>query len=226
MKSLSLCAKMLTKILAIEGNTCTFSLNRCELHVANLLRRVIISEIPSMAVNSVTIERNSSFLSDELLVHRFGLIPIMSEDVDKFNAPDACTCLNTCTKCSIKFVLDVDCVDRSLIVWTDCLKNMDNNSLVPLNIVINKMKRGQGLRVIARVCKGIARVHSKWSVVSSVGFSYKSCKISGQQEKKLYDFVFVFVSIGTMSVELILSKALKILRDKIEKNEQKSVNLL
>jgi DNA-directed RNA polymerase alpha subunit len=46
--------------------------------MANALRRVIISEIPTMAAHMTYIYENTSVLHDEFLTQRIGLIPFYS----------------------------------------------------------------------------------------------------------------------------------------------------
>jgi len=43
---------------------------------ANALRRIMISEIPTVAIEKVNLYQNTSILADEVLVHRLGLIPL------------------------------------------------------------------------------------------------------------------------------------------------------
>ncbi|KAK9673755.1 hypothetical protein RND81_12G187000 [Saponaria officinalis] len=44
--------------------------------LANAFRRILISEIPTMAIEKVLIANNTSVVQDEVLAHRLGLIPL------------------------------------------------------------------------------------------------------------------------------------------------------
>ncbi|XP_059444038.1 uncharacterized protein LOC132175955 [Corylus avellana] len=44
--------------------------------LANAFRRILISEVPTMAIEKVLIANNTSAIQDEVLAHRLGLIPI------------------------------------------------------------------------------------------------------------------------------------------------------
>lgn len=44
--------------------------------IANAFRRIMISEIPTLAIEYVYIENNTSIIQDEVLAHRLGLIPL------------------------------------------------------------------------------------------------------------------------------------------------------
>lgn len=73
------------KINNIDLNTIRFELQNTDITVANALRRIIISEVPTMAIEIVEIKENTSALHDEFLAHRLGLIPLISIDADQFN---------------------------------------------------------------------------------------------------------------------------------------------
>lgn len=47
------------------------------LQLANSLRRIMISEAPTMAIEHVYITNNTSVIQDEVLAHRLGLIPLL-----------------------------------------------------------------------------------------------------------------------------------------------------
>lgn len=46
---------------------------------ANAFRRLMLSEVPSMAIEKVLIMNNTSLLQDEVLAHRLGLIPLKAD---------------------------------------------------------------------------------------------------------------------------------------------------
>ncbi|KAJ3193644.1 DNA-directed RNA polymerases I and III subunit RPAC1, partial [Irineochytrium annulatum] len=50
--------------------------------IANALRRIMISEVPTVAIEKVYMLNNSSIMHDEILSHRLGLIPIMVDPRD------------------------------------------------------------------------------------------------------------------------------------------------
>jgi DNA-directed RNA polymerase II subunit RPB3 len=63
-------------VLKLREDKLKFVLSGTDSSVANSLRRVLMAEVPSMAIDLVNVYENSSVLHDEFLAHRLGLIPI------------------------------------------------------------------------------------------------------------------------------------------------------
>merc|ERR1719204_2158133 len=100
-------AEVEVEILELKEQEIVFQLTNCHLSVANALRRVMIAEVPTMALDFADIEKNSSVLHDEFLAHRLGLIPLSSVRVEEFEYARDCECDGNCDKCSVEFELDV-----------------------------------------------------------------------------------------------------------------------
>jgi DNA-directed RNA polymerase I and III subunit RPAC1 len=56
-----------------------FDLVGVDASIANALRRIMISEVPTMAIEKVFVMYNDGVMVDEILSHRLGLIPIKAD---------------------------------------------------------------------------------------------------------------------------------------------------
>lgn len=100
------------EIIDLKDDFMEFMLSDTDASVANALRRTIIADIPTLAIDLVEIENNTSVLTDEFLAHRLGLIPLVSSKVDDFQDNRECTmCAKSCHYCSVEFRLAVTCTD-------------------------------------------------------------------------------------------------------------------
>ncbi|EEQ86537.1 hypothetical protein RJZ56_001014 [Blastomyces dermatitidis] len=59
-----------------EPYEASFSLVGVDAAIANAFRRIMIAEIPSLAIETVYIHNNTSVIQDEVLAHRLGLVPL------------------------------------------------------------------------------------------------------------------------------------------------------
>ncbi len=53
-----------------------FDLIGVDASLANSFRRILLAEIPTMAIEKVYVYNNTSVIQDEVLAHRLGLIPL------------------------------------------------------------------------------------------------------------------------------------------------------
>ena len=128
---------------------------------ANTLRRLIIDEVPTMAIENVEFSKNNSILYDEMIAHRLGLIPLKT-DLKSYNLPDKCKCEGKgCNRCQLKMVLRANKVGN---VYASEIKSKDP-AVKPVygNMPIVKLLKGQSLELEAIAVLGRGKEHIKWS---------------------------------------------------------------
>jgi DNA-directed RNA polymerase alpha subunit len=59
----------------VSHDETSFSLVGIDASIANAFRRILVAEIPTLAIETVYIEDNTSVIQDEVLAHRLGLVP-------------------------------------------------------------------------------------------------------------------------------------------------------
>ena len=69
--------KMEIKALNKKGNNMSFLIRKADLAFVNTLRRMIIDEVPTMAIDDVEFRKNDSVMYDEMISLRLGLIPLV-----------------------------------------------------------------------------------------------------------------------------------------------------
>ena len=184
--------------LNFEEMVMVFDMVGVDAAIANSIRRVLIAEVPTMAIEKVYIHSNTSIVQDEVLAHRLGLIPI-NADPRKFktlspmqtgeNWPDTPSADHM-----IEFTLKVKCshnthalkgshdpeqlylnshVTTSAFKWVPIGNQAQKLSeLRPVHddIVIAKLRPGQELNLRMLCMKGIGKDHAKFSPVATASY--------------------------------------------------------
>lgn len=160
-----------------------------------------MADIPTVAIDMVEIEINTTVLPDEFIAHRLGMVPLMSSNCDEaIRYTRDCTCLAGCSFCSIQLILNVGCHDDTTMEVTSAHldvipypeENIDTqdsgeelskrgehfghpvgkNEPGVAPILICKIRKGQELKIKCVAKKGIAKEHAKWSPCCAVSFEY------------------------------------------------------
>ena len=131
-------------ITDLQEQKVEFILENCEISLANSLRRILLAEIETIAIQNVKVYDNTSSLPDEYIAHRTGLIPLVSANVDNFNFIWNCDCKASvenqeCDRCAVHFVLKVENRGNQTIEVTSLdLKekypNIDEDAVKPTKV--------------------------------------------------------------------------------------------
>jgi len=181
---------MEVKIVEKNDFSARIIVNGADTAFMNSLRRIMLAEVPSMAIDEVVIIENSSMLHDEILTHRMGLIPLKT-DLDSYNLPEECPCKSElgCNLCRVSLTLDVEAKDSTKTVYSSDLI-YENPNIVPVStrIPIVKLAPDQRIRLEAYARLGKGEKHAKWQPVSvcayknfpRVKIDEKSCDSCGK----------------------------------------------
>lgn len=167
--------KMEIQKIVKEENKVVFLLKKSDHFFANTIRRLITEEVPVLAIEDVTFIKNSSALYDEIIAHRLGLIPLIT-DLKTYVLPEQCTCKGKgCAKCQLKFRLKAK---GPITVYASEIKFADKE-IKPVypKIPIVQLIKKQELQVEGIVTLGQGKTHNKWSPALAYYFGYPEFKI-------------------------------------------------
>ncbi|KAJ3315888.1 DNA-directed RNA polymerase core subunit rpc40 [Boothiomyces sp. JEL0838] len=170
-----------------------FDLIGIDAAIANAFRRILIAEVPTMAIESIFFHDNNSVLFDEVLAHRIGLVPLNADPrLFEFRQwDDTPTDLNT-----IVFRLEVKCTTnpKALPDEVDPKQKYINSNVyskdliwqpkgaqeevfadkpikpVHDDILLAKLRPGQSIVMDLHAQKGVGKEHAKWSPVATASY--------------------------------------------------------
>lgn len=166
------------------------------LQVANALRRVMIAEVPTVAIEHVYIVNNTSIIQDEVLSHRLGLIPLAVDprllewkgEHDEANEKNTIILkLHVTCERLADGSMENDNVYSSQLTWlsggselpveTKTVFSKDQSEIFPggvrpvhEDILIAKMRPGQTIELECHCIKGVGEEHAKWSPVATAWY--------------------------------------------------------
>lgn len=177
---------------------------------ANALRRIALSEVPTMAIDDVVILDNSSVMHDEAIAHRLGLIPLRTE-LDRFVMAHECDCKSSlgCSKCRVLLYVDASAEEKSRPVLSGEMKSEDDYvKPVSSDIPIVILAPGQKLKIEAYARLGTGKMHAKWQPVTTAILK----EIDADKE----EFALELETIGMLTPAEVVQQSIKILDEKIK----------
>lgn len=146
---------------------------------ANALRRIMISEIPILAIDSVDFTVNDSVLYNEVIAHRLGLIPLVF-DIKKFHFKNEHEDEKTCSMCEVVFVINKKGPGA---VYSKDMKS-SNPDVKPLfdEIPIVELFEDQKIKLEASASLGIAKEHARYQAAIAHYKYFPVAKLKGKIE--------------------------------------------
>jgi DNA-directed RNA polymerase subunit D len=176
--------------------------------LANALRRIMIGEVQTWAIEDVQFRENTSIFPTEYIAHRLGLLPLKSDQkptVDK-----------------VTFELSVQGADSEELqhnittIYSQDLKANDCNVVSAIDkIPIVKLAAGQRLVLTGIAKQGSGNEHAKWSPVCTCTFKFLT-DTTDHSPKCLY----TIETFGSLSPLEVLQEAIVIFKNKFRDLKQ------
>lgn len=128
--------------------------------LANELRRIMMGEIPTMAIEWVDFVKNDSSLNDEIVANRLGHVPLKF-DKKAYNMTKECKCDGKgCSLCQVKLVMKKK---GPAMAYAGDLKSRAKDVVPVFNKTpIVELFGDQEIEFEAIATLGLGKEHSKW----------------------------------------------------------------
>ncbi|XP_064365568.1 DNA-directed RNA polymerases I and III subunit RPAC1 isoform X3 [Dromaius novaehollandiae] len=229
-----------------EDDVLEFDMVGIDAAIANAFRRILLAEVPTMAVEKVFVYNNTSIVQDEILAHRLGLIPIRADPrlfEYRNQGDEEGTEIDT-----LQFQLKIKCsrnpqaakessdpnelyfnhkVYSKHMTWvplgnqTDLFPDADFRP-VHDDILIAQLRPGQEIDVLMHCVKGIgkkvARVaNARLDTFSREVFRHEGLKNLVRLARVRNHYIFSVESMGILPPDVLVSEAIKILMGKCQR---------
>ncbi|KAM9809928.1 DNA-directed RNA polymerases I and III subunit RPAC1 isoform X1 [Syngnathus typhle] len=185
-------------VAEVSENLMEFDMVGIDAAIANAFRRILLAEVPTMAIEKVFIYSNTSIVQDEVLAQRLGLIPIKADpflfeyrSTEKEYAEEEVSEIDT-----IQLSLKIKCTRNAKagkdisdpreqysnnkvysrdVKWVPIGNQADvfaDSNIGPVydDILIALLRPGQELDIVMHCVKGIGKDHAKFSPVATASY--------------------------------------------------------
>jgi DNA-directed RNA polymerase subunit D len=203
----------------LEPKKAVLTIQGAEIYIINTLRRIMLSEVPKLAIDDVVIYDNTSALFDEIIAHRLGLVPLPT-DLDLLTYRDECTCKGKgCPNCTVRYTLSKE---GGGMVYSGDLQPAEKSwAVTEREIPLVELFGDQRLILEVEAVLGQAKNHAKWQAVQAPGYRLiPTISFDPKRKTDVEDFVDELpedlVSIKKDSLQLHDIKKLPVLESYID----------
>ncbi|MDR0900737.1 MAG: DNA-directed RNA polymerase subunit D [Methanobrevibacter sp.] len=178
---------MKIEVKSKDENEIVFIIRDGEVPLVNAIRRIAMMEVPKIAIEDVNIVQNDSAMFDEVLAHRLGLTPLVSNNsaIEGMPLSEDCDCEDYCPKCSVSFTLNKT---GPGVIYSKDLSSTDS-TIKPVydTIPLLKLKEDQNVELEAVAKLGVGKEHAKWMPTTVCAYKQYP-KITFDEDKEVdYD---------------------------------------
>lgn len=151
----------------------------------NTVRRMVMEEVPTLAVEDVEFHQNNSALYDEIIAHRLGLIPIKT-DLSSYSLPTSeADIVERSALCTVRMELKTS--SDGIIYAKDATSDDPSSMFVYPDMPVVKLINDQKVHVTMHAVMGQGKEHMKWS--PGLVWYAQQADITVKQDKKLLEQV-------------------------------------
>ncbi|UCB58000.1 MAG: DNA-directed RNA polymerase subunit D [Thermoplasmatales archaeon] len=159
---------MKVDVVELKPKKAVIKIEETQLYFVNSLRRVMLSELPKLAVEDVVIYDNTSTLYDEIISHRLGLIPIPT-DLSILSFRNQCVCKGKgCPNCTVRYTLSKE--GEGTVLSGDLQPSEKSWAIKEDKIPIVELYGDQRLILEIEAILGQGRDHAKWQAVQAPSY--------------------------------------------------------
>jgi DNA-directed RNA polymerase subunit D len=220
---------MKVKTLELKGNKGVLRIEETDVYFVNALRRVMLAELPKLAIDDVIIYDNTSPLFDEMMSHRLGLIPIPT-DLSLLSFRSDCKCEGKgCPTCTVRYTLSKE--GEGVVYSGDLQPEHPSYAIIEKGIPIVQLTKDQRVILEVEAVLGRGRDHAKWQSVLAPRYQMEA---TIHVDKKRLSDVKAFleelpknlaVELKGERLELKDSAQLPILETYLEKNKEDYIRI-
>ena len=179
---------MKVKGIKLKGNNGMLKLEDTDVYFVNSLRRVMLSELPKLAIQNVIIYDNTSPLFDEIIAHRLGLIPLPT-DLQLLVFKDECKCKGKgCPSCTVRYTLSKE--GEGVVYSGDLQPENESWTIKEDKIPIVELSKDQRIILEVEANLGKGKDHAKWQAVQAPSFRFEtSFETDKNKAEELKDFL-------------------------------------